>query len=132
MDGTKSMFVKPPSTASPLGPAVTAPKPAFAPSTSTQFNTPSASAQFNTPSASAQFQSPLHVSGPLGQSITAPVIDSPLTNGLNRSGGPASQAGGFDPLGQARPSYMSQSVRVAPTRPRLDAREAASKLANMF
>ncbi|KAK0468419.1 Vps5 C terminal like-domain-containing protein [Desarmillaria tabescens] len=39
---------------------------------------------------------------------------------------------GLDPLGQARPGYMSASVRVQPMRPRLDAREAASKLANMF
>jgi len=42
------------------------------------------------------------------------------------------QSDGLDPLGQARPSYMSQSVRVTPTRQKLDAREAASKLANMF
>ena len=41
--------------------------------------------------------------------------------------------GGLDPLGMARPgAFMSASVRVQPTRPRLDAREAASKLANMF
>ncbi|KAH9977635.1 hypothetical protein BGW80DRAFT_1283403 [Lactifluus volemus] len=37
-----------------------------------------------------------------------------------------------DPLGGIRPANMSASVRVQPTRPRLDAREAASKLANMF
>lgn len=49
-----------------------------------------------------------------------------------RPGSAAAQNDGFDPLGQARPSYMSQSMRVTPTRQRLDAREAASKLANMF
>ncbi|KAF9498589.1 hypothetical protein BDN71DRAFT_342241 [Pleurotus eryngii] len=51
-------------------------------------------------------------------------------NGVN--GYPASQGGPLDPLGQAMPKYMSQSMRIQPARPRLDAREAASKLANMF
>ncbi|KAF8974173.1 Vps5 C terminal like-domain-containing protein [Flammula alnicola] len=37
-----------------------------------------------------------------------------------------------DPLGNIRPHQMSASMRVQPMRPRLDAREAASKLANMF
>jgi hypothetical protein len=44
----------------------------------------------------------------------------------------ASQTQQTDPLGSIRPHQMSSSVRVQPTRPRLDAREAASKLANMF
>jgi len=38
---------------------------------------------------------------------------------------------GFDPLGMAKPTNMTASMRV-PQRPRLDPREAASKLANMF
>lgn len=38
---------------------------------------------------------------------------------------------GLDPFGMAKPNYMTASVR-APQRPRLDPREAASKLANMF
>lgn len=38
----------------------------------------------------------------------------------------------LDPLGQGKPNFMSRSLRVQPTRPRLDAKEAASKLANMF
>lgn len=59
-----------------------------------------------------------------GSSTVGPSFASPLS----RSEGP----GGFDPLGQAKPTYMANSVRVQPTRPRLDAREAASKLANMF
>lgn len=109
VDGTKSMFVKPPVSPSPLGPpASTAPA------------TPSASAQFN------PLQSPLH-HDPLSRTATMPA-DS--VNG--RPGSAAAQNDGFDPLGQARPSYMSQSMRVTPTRQRLDAREAASKLANMF
>ncbi|KAE9409996.1 hypothetical protein BT96DRAFT_912886 [Gymnopus androsaceus JB14] len=38
----------------------------------------------------------------------------------------------LDPLGLSKPTYMTGSVRVQPNRPRLDAKEAASKLANMF
>ena len=38
---------------------------------------------------------------------------------------------GLDPLGMAKPTNMTASMR-APQRPRLDPREAASKLANMF
>jgi hypothetical protein len=72
-------------------------------------------------------QSPLH-SDPLGQYSTMPSVEPSLRD-LN---GRAMQSDGFDPLGQAKPSYLSQSVRVTPTRQRLDAREAASKLANMF
>ena len=39
--------------------------------------------------------------------------------------------GGLDPFGMAKPTNMTASMR-APQRPRLDPREAASKLANMF
>ncbi|KAJ8488234.1 hypothetical protein ONZ45_g14035 [Pleurotus djamor] len=105
VDGTKSMFVKP-----PLAP---------------------------TPAPSGQ---PV-VPGPLGNSaafdpLIRPATSSPtihsasMTNGTN--GLHSSPSGQLDPLGQAMPKYMSSSVRVQPTRPRLDAREAASKLANMF
>ena len=38
---------------------------------------------------------------------------------------------GFDPLGMAKPTSLSASIR-GPQRPKLDPREAASKLANMF
>lgn len=38
---------------------------------------------------------------------------------------------GFDPLGMGKPTNITASMRV-PQRPRLDPREAASKLANMF
>lgn len=107
VDGTKSMFVKPPTSPSPLGQT-----PA----------TPSASAQFN------PLQSPLHPN-PLGRTATMPAVPDSPTRGLN--GRPA-QSDGLDPLGQIKPSYMSQSMRVTPSRQRLDAREAASKLANMF
>jgi hypothetical protein len=61
---------------------------------------------------------------PLGAGPSTPV--SPTVNGY-------SSASTMDPLGMGRPgAFMSASVRVQPTRPRLDAREAASKLANMF
>ncbi|KAG7447449.1 uncharacterized protein BT62DRAFT_775120 [Guyanagaster necrorhizus] len=61
-------------------------------------------------------------------------VDPLLSHGgsLNRPTERHVNSNGLDPLGQARPGYMSASVRVQPTRPRLDAREAASKLANMF
>ena len=62
--------------------------------------------------------------GPLGTSD--PIQRPGTTDGTPRSGSDV------DPLGGFRPAYMSASVRVQPTRQRLDAREAASKLANMF
>lgn len=95
-------------------------------------------------SATPQMSSPLHgpsyPASPSSQSAGGdPLMGSPAlgsANGLSQStsnivGGRA-PAEGLDPLGHARPGHMSQSVRVQPTRPRLDAREAASKLANMF
>ncbi|KAI0068590.1 hypothetical protein BV25DRAFT_1866569 [Artomyces pyxidatus] len=63
-----------------------------------------------------------------------PLMGSPLgPDPIQRpatSNGMSAPSEGLDPLGQVRPTYMSASVRVQPTRPRLDAREAASKLAN--
>lgn len=107
-DGTKSMFVK--HTPSPLVPS-------SAPSTPSK----------------AAFQSPLHSATvgsphPLAQSVSSPLSDSSAPRANGRAGADE----GLDPLGMGRPAYMSASVRVQPTRPRLDAREAASKLANMF
>lgn len=102
-DGTKSMFIKP-SSPSPLGPAA-----------------------MPTSQVHPRVQSPLH-SDPLSRSSTVPSVET-ASRGLN---GRLTQSDGLDPLGQVKPKYMSQSVRVTPTRPRLDAREAASKLANMF
>ena len=116
VDGTKSMFVK--GTPSPL-----------APSSSSTLSP-------QTPAKSAGFQSPLHAPSisagpttvgtpnPLGHSVSSPLITS--SNSYS-NGQPE-----LDPLGLAKPHQMSASVRVQPTRPRLDAREAASKLANMF
>lgn len=68
---------------------------------------------------------------------TDPLLGGPLMSSdpIQRPGttdGTPRGASDVDPLGGIRPAYMSASVRVQPTRPRLDAREAASKLANMF
>ncbi|KAF8842770.1 hypothetical protein BDN67DRAFT_925885 [Paxillus ammoniavirescens] len=113
-DGTQSMFVK--RTASPLGPPVVGQS-----------------------SSSAS-----HPKGPLGGTIqisapTSPTPSHPLT-GSDPLSSPLSaplrptsaQQQVFDPLGHLTPTNMSQSMRVQPSRPRLDARVAASKLANMF
>ncbi|CAL1701329.1 unnamed protein product [Somion occarium] len=110
VDGTKSMFVK--HTPSPLSPS---------PSTTSS----------QTPSKTTGFQSPLHTPAtigppnPLGHSVS-----SPLDSSSTRMNGRTDDE--LDPLGLAKPHKMSASMRVQPTRPKLDAREAASKLANMF
>lgn len=61
-----------------------------------------------------------------------PLTGRPLVGQGNPLQTAGAGAGGYDPLGQARFGGMSASVRVQPTRPRLDPKEAASKLANMF
>ncbi|RPD66970.1 hypothetical protein L226DRAFT_608237 [Lentinus tigrinus ALCF2SS1-7] len=133
-DGTKSMFVKSPS--SP-----------FASSTPTPTKPASAGLppvpQSPNPQAGAQAPiSPLHasVSGssapspaphPLGDPLSASMFVSSNSLGNGRSNSVSAASDGLDPLGMAKPAYMSATVRT-PTRPRLDPREAASKLANMF
>lgn len=103
MDGTKSMFITK-STSSPR------PSPlSFSSSTS------------NIPGPNVPFD-------PL-RSDSYGTVSSPLHNGLSHQ---PSQTRETDPLGSLKPHQMSSSVRVQPTRPKLDAREAASKLANMF
>ncbi|KIY69724.1 vacuolar protein sorting-associated protein vps17 [Cylindrobasidium torrendii FP15055 ss-10] len=92
-DGTRSMFVKPPSSplATPAGP--------------------------HSAGSSRMSTDPL-----MGSSTIGPGIGSSM----------ARSDSGLDPLGTARPTLMTGSVRLPSNRPRLDAREAASKLANMF
>ncbi|KAL1660131.1 Vps5 C terminal like-domain-containing protein [Schizophyllum commune] len=117
-DGTKSMFVKPSPSPLASGPPL------------------SASAIVQHPSTAP---GPL---GPLGASATTngasdPLLGAPLggsSAAVPSSSGqhPASLQNGLDPLGQFKPAFASASVRVNPGRPRLDAKEAASKLANMF
>jgi hypothetical protein len=112
VDGTKSMFVKP--TSSPLAastPCIDSPSIAQKQQKQQQ-----------------QAHDPLLSPHPVARSFSVPVVDS--SSAVN---GHANGDGGLDPLGQARPvAFMSASMRVQPSRPRLDAREAASKLANMF
>lgn len=106
VDGTKSMFVKPPIS-------------------SPQARQPSNLSGVPPPQ-STYSGDPLSASSSVFESHPRPMSAAGNIGGANGAG-----AGDLDPLGQARPTYMSASVRV-PTRPRLDAREAASKLANMF
>ncbi|CAA7259639.1 unnamed protein product [Cyclocybe aegerita] len=116
VDGTKSMFV-PRSTSSPR------PSPlAFSSSTS---NLPHANATTSSSSSSSAHFDPL-------RSDTYPTTSSAVQS--SERGLPQQPSGpvDVDPLGSIKPHQMSASVRVQPTRPRLDAREAASKLANMF
>jgi hypothetical protein len=104
IDGTKSMFVTKRTSSSRPSP--------LAVSSSTS----------NIPGPNVPFD-PLR-----NDSYTRPA-SSLLYSGPSRQ---ASQTQETDPLGSIRPHQMSSSVRIQPTRPRLDAREAASKLANMF
>ena len=104
VDGTKSMFIQTPSSSSFLS--------------------------------SAQTQDGSSTAVPRS-SNTDPLLGSPLVSSdpIQRPGtadGTPRGAGDVDPLGGIRPAHMSASVRVQPMRRRLDAREAASKLANMF
>jgi len=110
VNGTQSMFVS--ATPSPLG-----------------------------PSAAAPVSSPSLPQGPLGGTIHSPTSSvpsdplaisapSPLTS--NTPVRPASAHQAVDPLGMFSPTNMTQSMRIQPSRPRLDARLAASKLANML
>ncbi|KAF8663374.1 hypothetical protein AX16_000949 [Volvariella volvacea WC 439] len=119
-DGTKSMFVK--STTRPLSPPLP-----ISSSTSSIPPQPSAGAR-------GPLADPLMRPAPV--STPSPLHDPLMgtANGQAQQQQPQSQQKStFEPLGQAKYSLMSQSVRIQqPTRPRLDAREAASKLANMF
>ena len=105
VDGTKSMFV----TRSTLSP-----RPSLLSFSSSTSNIPGSNTPFD----------PLR-----NDSHARPTSPSPLHSGPSQQ---ALQTQETDPLGSIRPYQMSSSVRVQPTRPRLDAREAASKLANMF
>ncbi|PPQ77368.1 hypothetical protein CVT25_010950 [Psilocybe cyanescens] len=109
VDGTKSMFV----TKSTSGPR---PSPLSFSSSTSNIQRPTSSAPFD----------------PL-RSDSHPPFSSPLNDPSGQgSVQQPSRPQETDPLGSIRPHQMSSSVRVQPMRPRLDAREAASKLANMF
>ncbi|KAG7096701.1 hypothetical protein E1B28_004115 [Marasmius oreades] len=78
------------------------------------------------PPPSSQFSSPRITGDPLTSSLPTLPLRS-AADGTQRV-----LADDLDPLGTMRPTQMTSSVRVTPQRPRLDAREAASKLAAMF
>jgi hypothetical protein len=106
----------------------------FADGTKSMFIQPSSSSSF--PS-SAQAQSSGLPTAVPRSSNTDPLLGGPLVSSdpIQRPGttdGTPRGASDVDPLGGIRPAFMSASMRVQPTRRRLDAREAASKLANMF
>jgi len=68
-----------------------------------------------------------------------PAVSSPLRDPLSGQQGSvqstfsrAQVQEDVDPLASVKPRQMASSMRVQPTRPKLDPREAASKLANMF
>ncbi|KAI5123375.1 hypothetical protein M0805_006083 [Coniferiporia weirii] len=115
-------------------------------SAAASFSAPASSAPSGAASPSPLFATPAvyHETDPLGplgpsaqvrRSVTSGSSVSPLGFGPNVNGSrlPAQQEE-VDPLGLGKPRYMSQSLQLPPKpqRPRLDAREAASKLANMF
>ncbi|KAI0650545.1 Vps5 C terminal like-domain-containing protein [Trametes meyenii] len=140
VDGTKSMFVKSPS--SPLASSSTVPTPVKsvgapglppAPQSPTPSITQALKASVDPLSASYSGLPSTTPAAPhpLAASAFVPSASSPLANGRSNSVSGALN-NDLDPLGMVKPVNMSASVRVQPTRPRLDAREAASKLANMF
>jgi hypothetical protein len=103
VDGTKSMFV-PKSTSSPR------------------------------PSPLSFSSSVSNIAGPGSTAPSDPLRSDSYSSPLQNAGPPQqpSRPQQIDPLGLGTPQMMSSSLRIQPTRPRLDAREAASKLANMF
>jgi hypothetical protein len=112
VDGTKSMFVK----------STQPPHPSPTPT-----SVSSSSSFSGRPQQHSQVASPLH-NDPLGRPVADPLSSTP-SRVMNVQ---ATLSNGVDPLGHFKPGQMSSSMRVQPTRPRLDPREAASKLANMF
>lgn len=72
--------------------------------------------------------SPIYVGDPL---LGGSVIESPTNSSRSTKDLTSPLVNDLDPLGLSRP-IQSNTVRATPSRPRLDAREAASKLANMF
>ena len=105
VDGTQSMFVKP--TQAPHRPLPT-----------------SVSSVLNSEvKPRPQAEGPLPPD-PLTRPASTPAAASP--------GQQPTQSGSFDPLANVKASQMSNSMRLQPTRPRLDAREAARQLATRF
>ncbi|KAJ7682544.1 Vps5 C terminal like-domain-containing protein [Mycena polygramma] len=129
VEGSKSMFIKPPAAGAPLQPSTSSPLAASTPSTPQN-----------------HAADPLLGGGTFPRVVHSP-LGPPLHGGANGNGSGRSTVNGhahahpgagvlhneLDPLGQIQPVSMSASMRAAPPqRPRLDAREAAKSLANMF
>lgn len=132
VDGTRSMFLPTSSIPSPGLPRSTTP------ATNPSSSVPS-SASASTSTLPQTPVTPYHEKDPLGplspgaqarRNMTLSASFSPLGPSVNSYANGAD----VDPIGGLSPLHMSQSVRLppTPTRKRLDAREAASKLANMF
>ncbi|KAI0375854.1 hypothetical protein BV20DRAFT_959899 [Pilatotrama ljubarskyi] len=138
VDGTKSMFVKPPSSplassavSTPTRSASALPPAPQSPTPQTQAASKGPLDPLSAPSSGPPLATAPAAPHPLAASAYVPSSNSPPANGRSNSVS-GSLHNDLDPLGMAKPVNMSASVRVQPTRPRLDAREAASKLANMF
>ncbi|KAJ3564834.1 hypothetical protein NP233_g8031 [Leucocoprinus birnbaumii] len=114
-DGTRSMFIQPSAASHPRAPQPTG---------------VSASTSILAGGMPQAFD-PLRSDAPPRAATTSPLHQGAMS-AARSSDGYSQQGAGLDPLAQVRPHQMAQSMRVQPTRPRLDAREAASKLANMF
>ncbi|KAJ7068567.1 Vps5 C terminal like-domain-containing protein [Mycena amicta] len=113
VEGSQSMFIKPPTspvTPSPLSASISSPSMPVDPLLGTGVVVSRATA------------SPLHDSPLNGTRSMMPSL-ARVNHVLHNE---------LDPLGQATPTPMAASVRQTPQRPRLDAREAAKSLANMF
>ncbi|KAJ7752797.1 Vps5 C terminal like-domain-containing protein [Mycena maculata] len=126
VEGSKSMFIKPPSSTVPPSPL------------QSSFSSPPTASTLG-PSSTLLGGDPLLGGATLSRAVSSPLLDSPLgaSNGsrsptANGHGGASPLHNGLDPLGQVQPVAMSASMRAPPQRPRLDAREAAKSLANMF
>lgn len=131
--GSRSMFIKPPGANTNVTTTPSVPSPL--------------SASFSQAPRQGQGQSPIQglpptgLGDPLLGGGPVPVHQSQLqsqprgynSQTISAGSGPNPPHNGLDPLGQSR--IVGGSVRgfgAPPQRPRLDAREAASKLANMF
>ncbi|KAF8450625.1 Vps5 C terminal like-domain-containing protein [Boletus edulis BED1] len=115
-DGTQSMFVKP--TPSAFRPAAAGPS-----SSSSTLPQGSLGGAVQTSTPTSPPSAPLAGTDPLS-------VSSVVTTNTQQQQQQQQQF--LDPLAHLAPVNMSQSMRIQPSRPRLDARVAASKLANMF
>lgn len=133
VEGSKSMFVKPPSS-----PAAVPSSPLAQSQSQSQAQAAILASPLAPPPSQPSYSGdPLLGGGTFPRTFSSPLQQdssySPLHANANGHGHAAGVLqNGLDPLGQVQPVAMSASVRAPPQRPRLDAREAAKSLANMF